>query len=74
MKIERWHRQLKYEEAGGTIIKRLDRSIAIITNAIAKKLLSRMISLERGKLTSRIMLIRKRHRNSLEMKNEYYFF
>ncbi|KFM69083.1 hypothetical protein X975_14697, partial [Stegodyphus mimosarum] len=74
MKIERWHRQLKYEEAGGTIIKRLDRSIAIITNAIAKKLLSRMISLERGKLTSRIMLIRKRHKNSLEMKNEYYFF
>lgn len=27
MKLERWDRQLKYEEAGGTLIKRLDRSI-----------------------------------------------
>lgn len=39
MKLERWHRQLKYEEAGGTVIKRLDKSIQIVLKAVKKNLL-----------------------------------
>lgn len=27
MKLERWHRQIKYEEAGGLVMKRLDKSL-----------------------------------------------
>ena len=71
MKLERWHRQLKYEESGGTVVKRLDKAITTVTNAIAKKLLSRLISMERGKLTARVALIRKRHRSCLEMNENY---
>ncbi|XP_055927991.1 uncharacterized protein LOC129959193 [Argiope bruennichi] len=61
MKLERWHRQLKYEETGGTIMKRLDKSIHAVLKAVTKKLLGRIISIERGKLTHRVSLIRKRH-------------
>lgn len=71
MKLERWHRQLKFEEAGGTVMKRLDKAINIVNNAVAKKLLSRVISMERGKLTSRVALIRKKNKLSLEMDEEY---
>lgn len=71
MKLERWHRQLKFEEAGGTVMKRLDKAIYIVNNAVAKKLLSRVINMERGKLTSRVALIRKKHKLSLEMEEEY---
>ncbi|GBN83500.1 hypothetical protein AVEN_239908-1 [Araneus ventricosus] len=42
-------------------------------NAVAKKLLSRIISMERGKLTHRVALIRKRHTTSNEMKENYSF-
>ncbi|GFS76125.1 uncharacterized protein NPIL_367091 [Nephila pilipes] len=66
MKLERWHRQIKYEEAGGTVMKRMDKTISLILKAIAKKLLSRIISIERRKLTPRVALIRKRHKTSLE--------
>ncbi|GFT27775.1 uncharacterized protein NPIL_575441 [Nephila pilipes] len=71
MKLERWHRQIKYEEAGGTVMKRMDKTISLILKAIAKKLLSRIISIKRGKLTPRVALIRKRHKTSLEMGSEY---
>ncbi|KAF8769946.1 hypothetical protein HNY73_017532 [Argiope bruennichi] len=72
MKLERWHRQIKYEESGGIVMKRLDKSIAVITNAIAKKLLARVISIERGKLTHKMISIRKRHASSIEMKEDIY--
>ncbi|GFU38159.1 hypothetical protein NPIL_503961 [Nephila pilipes] len=45
----------------------MDKTISLILKAIAKKLLSRIISIERGKLTARVVLIRKRHKTSLEM-------
>lgn len=60
-----------YEESGGTVIKRLDKSISLITNAIAKKLLGRIIAIERGKFTHRVALIRKRHDSSLKMDSNY---
>ncbi|GBN71370.1 hypothetical protein AVEN_149346-1 [Araneus ventricosus] len=71
MKLERWHQQIKYEESGGTIMKRLDKSISIIMNSVAKKLLSRIMSSERGKLTHRMALIRKRQ--STKMAEGYSF-
>ena len=72
MKLERWHRQIKYEEAGGVVIKRLDKAINIICKAVKKKLLGRLISLERGKLTKRVQVIRKRHAESLIMDETIY--
>lgn len=67
MKLERWHRQLKYEEAGGNAIKRLDRSISIVRSAVTKKLIGRVIAVERSKLTSRMAEIRKRHDASKQL-------
>ncbi|KAF8785819.1 hypothetical protein HNY73_011322 [Argiope bruennichi] len=54
-----WH--LKYEETGETIMKRLDKSIHVVLKAVTKKLLERIISIQRGKLTDRVSLVRKRH-------------
>lgn len=34
MKVQRWHRAIKYEEAEGKIIKRLYKSLIIVLNAI----------------------------------------
>ncbi|GFS41777.1 uncharacterized protein TNIN_192071 [Trichonephila inaurata madagascariensis] len=70
MKLERWRRQLKHE-AGGTVMKRLDKTISLLLAAIVKKLLSRVISIERGKLTCRVALFRKRHKGSEEMDNKH---
>ncbi|KFM68785.1 putative zinc finger transcription factor protein 17, partial [Stegodyphus mimosarum] len=64
MKVERWHRQLKYEEAGGTVIKRLDKSLHLVLTAVGKKLMGQIISVERPKLTSRIKEIRNKHEMS----------
>ncbi|GFW49864.1 uncharacterized protein TNCV_1885271 [Trichonephila clavipes] len=70
MKLERWHRLLKYEEGNGKTIKRLDKSLSMVLNAISKKLTSRIITMERGKLTSKISTIRTRHQKSCsEMEN-----
>ncbi|GFS34380.1 uncharacterized protein TNIN_406041 [Trichonephila inaurata madagascariensis] len=62
MKLEQWHRQLKYEEAEGKVMKRLDKTISLLLAAIAKNLLSCVSSIERGKLTSRVALILKTQR------------
>ncbi|GFY15027.1 uncharacterized protein TNCV_4492801 [Trichonephila clavipes] len=51
MNLERWHRLLKYEEGNGKTIKRLDKSLSMVLNAISKKL-----TMERGKLTYKILL------------------
>lgn len=36
IRLERWHRQLKYEEAGGTDIKRLDKAIQVVLKTVKK--------------------------------------
>lgn len=58
---------MKYEEAGGKLIKRLDRSISIVQSAVTKKLIGRVIAVERSKLTSRMAEIRKRHDASKQL-------
>ena len=66
MKLEQWHKQLKHEEAGGTKIKRLDKALNIVMNSCTKRLLGRLISIERGKLTKRVQLIRQRHSTKMD--------
>ena len=70
MKLERWHRSLKHEEGNGTVMKRLDKTLNLVLKACTKKLIGRLTTLERGKLTKRVQLIRKRH--SIEMDEDVY--
>ncbi|KAF8789307.1 hypothetical protein HNY73_007251 [Argiope bruennichi] len=72
--LKRWHRQLKCEEGDGKVMKRMDKALSLVINAVAKKLLSRVISMERGKLTSKVAQIRKCHTSSNEMGSEYAFY
>ncbi|GFV62603.1 uncharacterized protein TNCV_2528281 [Trichonephila clavipes] len=71
MKLGRWHRLLKYEEGNGKTIKQLDKSLSMVLNAISKKLTSRIITMERGKLTSKISTIRTRHQKSCSETENY---
>ncbi|GFW46961.1 uncharacterized protein TNCV_3485731 [Trichonephila clavipes] len=36
MKLERWHRELKYEEGGGKALRRLDKSFSLVLKTISK--------------------------------------
>ncbi|GFW28103.1 uncharacterized protein TNCV_2817821 [Trichonephila clavipes] len=69
MKLERWHRELKYEEGGG--LRRLDKSLSLVLKTISKKLMGRIISMERGKLTAKISTIRMRHETSCTVMQAY---
>ncbi|GFR16068.1 uncharacterized protein TNCT_342451 [Trichonephila clavata] len=71
MKLERWHQELKYEEGGGRVLRRLDKSLSLVLNAVSKKLMGRIISIERGKLTSKISTIRIRHLKSCKEMQGY---
>nr|XP_042897932.1 uncharacterized protein LOC107450172 [Parasteatoda tepidariorum] len=71
MKLERWHRLLKYEEGAGRVIKRLDKSLSMVLSAIRAKLFGRLISLERHKLTARVLDIRSRHDKIKVMNDKY---
>ncbi|GFR30097.1 uncharacterized protein TNCT_591611 [Trichonephila clavata] len=64
MNLERWHRELKYKEGEGRVLRRLDKSLSLILNAVSKKLMGRLTPIERGKLTSKISTIRMRHDKS----------
>ncbi|XP_042911251.1 uncharacterized protein [Parasteatoda tepidariorum] len=70
MKVERWHREIKYEEADGKVIKRLDKSISIVLNAINRKIIGRFMSMERSKLTSLHAQIRARHDAAKELPKQ----
>ena len=59
--LERWHKQIKHEEAGFTKIKRLDKALNIVIKTCAKRLLGRLISIERRNLIKRVQLIHQRH-------------
>ncbi|GFV83682.1 uncharacterized protein TNCV_2554701 [Trichonephila clavipes] len=71
MKLERWHRELKYEEGGGKALRRLDKSLSLVLRTISKKLIGRMISMEWGKLTAKISTIRMRHEKSCKEMQAY---
>lgn len=71
MKVERWHRAIKHDEGDGKIIKRLDKSFCLILKALNTKLVNRVITLEKGKMTSKIKDINERHKRSENLNPEY---
>lgn len=64
MKVESWHYAIKYDEADGRTIKRLDKSLNIVLNAVKTKIIGRIIALEKKKLSSKIKDKNDRHDRS----------
>lgn len=64
MFIERMHRTLKYIYLGGKVNKRLDKAVNILMKFVRDKLFDRLIVINKGKLTTKIKIIRDRHRAS----------
>ncbi|XP_035210002.1 uncharacterized protein LOC118184442 [Stegodyphus dumicola] len=62
MHLERMHKTIKYLYLNGKIVKRLDKSITILMNFIKDKLVDRLIILNKGKLCSKLQILRKRHK------------
>jgi len=60
-------RTLKHIYLEGKKVKRLDKSIHALLKFLRDKSIDRLIVLHKGKLTSKIKELRKRHKNSLEM-------
>lgn len=67
MHIERLHRTLKHIYLEGKKVKRLDKSLHALLKFIRDKSIDRLIVLHKGKITSKIKELRKRHKNSLTM-------
>jgi len=61
------HRTLKHIYLEGKKVKQLDKSINALLKFLRDKSINRLIVLHKGKLTSKIKELRKRHKNSLEM-------
>lgn len=67
MHIERLHRTIKYLYLEGKKAKRLDKTIYMLMKFIRDRMFDRLIFLEKGKLTTKITLMRQRHKKSCEM-------
>lgn len=67
MHIERMHRTLKHIYLEGKKVKQFEKSINALLKFLRDKSIDRLIVLHKGKLTSNIKELRKRHKNSLEM-------
>ncbi|KAE9530123.1 hypothetical protein AGLY_011585 [Aphis glycines] len=65
--IERMHRTLKHIYLEGKKVKRLDKSLYALLKFLRDKSIDRLIVLHKGKITSKIKELRKRHKNSLKM-------
>ncbi|GFT99517.1 uncharacterized protein NPIL_110731 [Nephila pilipes] len=75
MHIERMHRTSKYIYLHGKNVKRLDKAIHGIMRFVRDKMIDRLITSNKGKLTSKIRDLRIRHKTSetlslLVMENE----
>lgn len=70
MHIERLHRTIKYIYLDGKKIKRLDKAIHCLLKFIRDKIFDRLITLEKGKISSKIYNLRKRHRESSKLYPE----
>nr|CAI5847557.1 unnamed protein product [Callosobruchus analis] len=67
MHIERMHQTIKYIYLEGKSIQRFDKTIHILMKFVKDKLFDRLISMNKGKITSKITELRKRHKNSQNM-------
>lgn len=58
------HRTLKHIYLNGKFVKRLDKAIGAIMKFVRDKLFERLIVLHKGKVCTKLSLLRKRHKNS----------
>ncbi|XP_008188185.1 uncharacterized protein LOC103310726 [Acyrthosiphon pisum] len=70
MHIERMHCTLKHIYLQGKKVKRLDKSLYALMKFIRDRSIDRLIVIHKGKITSKIKELRKRHKHSLEMSHE----
>ncbi|CAI6375514.1 unnamed protein product [Macrosiphum euphorbiae] len=67
MHLESMHKTIKYHYLNGCKIGRLDKSIMTIRRFTRDKKVERMIKLTKGKSTTRIQEIKKRHVTSISL-------
>ncbi|KAL5244122.1 hypothetical protein ACI65C_011532 [Semiaphis heraclei] len=67
MHLESMHKTIKYHYLNGCKIGRLDKSIMTIRRFTRDKKVERMIKLTKGKSTTRIQEIKKRHKTSISL-------
>ena len=67
MHIERMHHTIKYVYLHGKNVKRLDKAIIALMSFVRDKLFDRLIVLSKGKLTTKLKDIRKRHKSVTEI-------
>lgn len=67
MHIERMHQTIKYLYLHGKSVQRLDKTIHMLMKFVKDKLFDRVITMNKGKISSKIMELRKRHKNSQNM-------
>ena len=71
MHLESVHKTLKYFYLSGKRVKRLDKGIHAMMHFIRDKIFDRIITLEKGKVTSKLKDLRARHKRSLEISLGY---
>lgn len=67
MHIERMHRTIKYLYLKGKHNKRLDKAIEAIFRFVRDKVIDQLITIEKGKITSKVQALRKRHAASFDL-------
>lgn len=63
MHLERLHRTIKYTYLKGKKVKRLDKGIDALMRLTRNRLIDRLISMNKGKISAKLKDIRKRHKN-----------
>lgn len=67
MHIERMHQTIKYLYLNGKHVKRLDKTIHSLIKCIKDKLFERIVTMNKGKIFSKVKELRKRHKSSEEL-------
>lgn len=67
MHLERMHRTLKYTYLKGKRVKRLDKGINAIMRLVRDKCIERLITINKGKISSKLSAIRSRHKTSVAL-------
>lgn len=74
MHIERMHQTIKYLYLHGKKVQRLDKTIDILMKFVKDKLFERVITMNKGKISSKIKELRNRHKHrhqlSCAIRNE----
>ncbi|XP_047112053.1 uncharacterized protein LOC124788816 [Schistocerca piceifrons] len=70
MHLESMHKTLKYIHANAKQVKRLDKGISALMSLVTAKLFDRLIVNVKGKLTSKMKNIRRKHKCSILMNKD----